>query len=251
VTRGRVPGLDLPAREVHLWAFGLDLRGAALARLEALLSDDESARAATLRSARQRARFVAGRGTLRRLLGRYAAGDPARIRFRYTDLGKPELEGDGALHFSLSHSGGLAVCAVSRGRLVGVDVERVRDGLDGVGIAERFFAPGEARRLRRLPTRTRRAAFFRCWTRKEAYQKALGKGVFAGLGAFEVTVGARCEPRLVRVDGQPDEPRRWRLRDLTPCAGYVGAVIAEGGDWRARWLRRCRPPRRDAPPSRS
>jgi 4'-phosphopantetheinyl transferase len=219
--------------EIHLWAFDLDLPETALARLEPLLSDEEQSRAAELRSAARRARFVAGRGMLRDLLGSYTGEDPARIGFRYGNAGKPELAGGGALRFSFSHSGALAVCAVASGRAVGVDVERVRDGIDTLGIAERFFSAREAEQLRELPGPERRTAFFRCWTRKEAYQKAIGRGVFSGLADFEVSVTG--EGQLVSVGGRPDEAGRWRLCDLSPRGGHVGAVIAEGADWRPCW----------------
>lgn len=196
--------------EVHVWAIPLDLDDETQQALGDELADDERRRAAAFHGARLRARFVAGRGSLRRILAGYAGEHAARIRFRYSPAGKPELDPSTDLRFNLSHSDALAVCAVTRGRAVGVDVERVREDLDFGKIAERFFSEEENEELSTFPPESRHAAFFRCWTRREARLKSRGAGVF----------------------GSPDGTPGWRLCELAPTAGYVGAVTAAGAEWR-------------------
>ncbi len=200
--------------EVHVWAIPLDLDDETLRSLGEELAEDEQRRAAAFHAAAHRARFVAGRGSLRRILAGYAGEHAARIRFRYSPAGKPELDPATDLRFNLSHSDALAVLAVTCGREVGVDVERVREDLDFGKIAERFLSEEENEELSTFPPESRHAAFFRCWTRREARLKSRGAGVF---GSPHVLDG-----------GTPG----WRLCELAPTAGYVGAVTAEGVEWR-------------------
>jgi len=217
---GQLPALA--PEEVHVWGFLLDLDKAAIERLHRVLSQEERSRAAAIRLERPRKRFVVGRGVLRSILAGYAGSGPARLDFRYNRWGKPELTAGGDLRFNLTHSGGLGLCAVARGRAVGVDVERVRERYGQERIAERFFSERQRRELRELPAAARPEAFCRLWTRLEAYQKAKGESIFGAPAG----------------GGVQDATEQWDFRDLTPAAGYVGAVIAGGNDWRPvcwRW----------------
>ncbi|MFQ6018930.1 MAG: 4'-phosphopantetheinyl transferase family protein, partial [Kiloniellaceae bacterium] len=120
---------DLPTlsgREVHVWRVALDVGPKHAAGLEAMISADERARAARYRRAENRIRFIAGRGTLRRLLGAYLRRDPRALAFGYGAWGKPVLIEGGGLAFNLSHARDLALVAVARGCDVGVDVEWIR-----------------------------------------------------------------------------------------------------------------------------
>lgn len=224
----------LSADEVHVWALPLDPPPAALERLGRLLAPDERARAARFRFERDRRRYVAGRARLRELLGRYLGADPAILRFAYGPQGKPALAGTGDLRFNLSNSADRAVVALTLGRELGVDLEFMAERLADGGVARRFFAPAEVEALGRLPGERWLEGFFHCWTRKEAYLKALGSGLAAPLDGFEVAVGPDEPPRLVRVHADPAEAARWSMAALAPAPGYIGAVIVEGSGWRLR-----------------
>jgi 4'-phosphopantetheinyl transferase len=115
---------------------------------------------------------------------------------------------------------------------VGIDLERIRSDLAVAEIAERFFSRREVAMLRALPTEEQREAFFRTWTRKEAYLKARGEGLSVPLDQFDVSL-VPGEPAAVR-DTQPDvsEASRWSLQELTPAPGYVAALAVEGQGWR-------------------
>ncbi|MGA3164144.1 MAG: 4'-phosphopantetheinyl transferase superfamily protein [Verrucomicrobiota bacterium] len=131
----------------------------------------------------------------------------------------------------MSHSHGIALYAVTRGREVGIDLERIRSNLAVAEIAERFFSRREAAMLRTLSTEEQREAFFRCWTRKEAYLKARGEGLSLSLDQIDVSL-APGEPDVV-PGTQPDssEASRWSLQELTPAPGYVAALAVEGHGW--------------------
>jgi 4'-phosphopantetheinyl transferase len=171
------------------------------------------------------------RGTLRAILSDRLRIDPRDVRFVYGEHGKPELaepfSGSG-LRFNLSHSGSLALCAVVRHCRVGVDIERLRPVPHLEAIAERTFSPRERDTLRQLPPELRHEAFFNCWTRKEAYIKAIGKGLAHPLDSFSVSLAPGARPRLETVDDDPLEAEVWTLEAIVPSAGYVAALVVEG-----------------------
>jgi 4'-phosphopantetheinyl transferase len=220
---------------VHVWRIALTLPAHALRELGQILAPDERARAERFLFSADRERFIAARGTLRLILGAYLACAPGEVRFRYGPHGKPALAGepqDDPPRFNLSHSGDLALYAVTRGREVGIDVERTRPDIASETIAEQFFSPREVATLRALPVHLQEKAFFACWTRKEAYIKATGRGLAIPLASFDVTLAPGEQPALVSTRNDPREAARWRLCDLDAGAGYAAALAVEGHDWR-------------------
>ena len=202
----------------------------------ALLDSGERNRAARFHFERDRDAFIASHGWLRTLLGRYLNADPRRIDFIFGHHGKPAIDG-APVHFNLSHSGEMAACAVTRDCEVGIDIERVRPTSDIESIAERFFHPEECRKLFGLAEEERALAFFRCWTRKEAYIKALGAGLSAPLDSFAVTLAPEEPAAFVQIDGQPAEGSLTQaaaacsLFDLEAGPDYAGAVAIRGSKW--------------------
>lgn len=226
--------LRLRDAEVHVWAAPLDPPAESVRRYASLLAPDERARAERFRFERDRRRFSVARGVLRVLLGRYLETDPRRVAFRYQSHGKPALEeglaGRGP-HFNVSHSGEMALYAFARSRELGVDVEEVRAMEDGLQIAERFFSQAEVAAFRALPAELRDEAFFNCWTRKEAFIKAVGEGLSFPLHVFDVSL-APGEPACLLASRDPQQAERWSLRALPdPAPGYRAALVAEGEDW--------------------
>ncbi|MGO8691512.1 MAG: 4'-phosphopantetheinyl transferase family protein [Thermoguttaceae bacterium] len=224
-------GLSLAAGDVHLWSASLDLTQAAVDRLEATLSADEQQRADRFRSGQLRNRFIAGRATLRAILARYLAASPAAIAFQYNARGKPSLAPPWdrrGLGFNLSHAKGLALVAVAGGREVGVDVEFLRPIRHLAGMVARWFSAEEQRQWQALPAADQPAGFFRAWTCKEAWLKALGAGLSLPLEQVSVAVAPDEPPRLLSTGGDPREAGQWRLKCLPPAAGYVAAVAVRG-----------------------
>ncbi|MCA9970356.1 MAG: 4'-phosphopantetheinyl transferase superfamily protein [Anaerolineales bacterium] len=221
-------GWRLGETAVHLWRVPLAQPPEVVARLHALLAPDEQARAARFHFERHRRQFAVARGALRTLLGGYLGVAETAVAFTYTTHGKPELPG-ADLCFNVSHSGELALMAFARRRMLGVDVEAVRELQDAAGIAERFFAPSEVAVFRQVAPAWQPQAFFNCWTRKEAFIKAIGEGLSHPLDRFEVTLRPGEPARLLTVDGSAAEAARWRLAAVDPAPGYIGALIAR--DW--------------------
>lgn len=223
--------MTLEKNEVHVWRASLKLPGPEVQALHHSLTKEELERADRFHFQRHRAHFIVARGLLRTILSRYLKIEPRRLRFRYGPKGKPELAGDTSrrgLRFNISHSHGLALYAVTDDRQIGVDVERIRPDVTGEKIAERFFCPREAATLRELPAEVRQQAFYTCWTRKEAYLKAIGKGITLRLDQFEVSVTPGEPAVLLSINGDPKEASYWSLKELAPEPGYVGALAVKG-----------------------
>jgi 4'-phosphopantetheinyl transferase len=210
---------------VDVWRLSLSADPALVDRLFPILSADERARANRFATPELRMRYVVAHAALRTLLGRALGRNPASLAFSHGSAGKPLLP-DGALDFNMSHAGDLALYGITRGTALGVDVEECRTIDDQLSIARRFFAANEYAELAALPQSQQTPAFFRCWTRKEAYVKALGDGLQAPLDAFEVTLRPGEAAAVRHVAGDPEAAARWRLHHLEPAPGYIGAVAA-------------------------
>ena len=215
--------------EVHLWRAPLDLAGPDLAEMRRTLSPDEAARAGRFRFPAAQDRFAAARGSLRTILALYCHSDPGSLEFGCGPAGKPYLASGQGPEFSVSHSHSWALYGIAREREIGVDLERIgKPTLDHVRIAERFFAPAEAACLRSLPPETRLESFFRLWTLKEAYVKALGEGLRIPLASFEVSImPGRTEASLRPANGGPGL-ENWFLASIEPGFGYAAAVAVPG-----------------------
>ncbi len=221
----------LDERRVHVWRAFLDRSPCEVEAAALLLSEDEQARAARFRVAAVRDRFTVCRAILRRLAGMYAAVPPASLRFGYREHGKPYLDptpGPRDIRFNLSHSHSLALFAFAVSREVGVDLEMVRPERDHQKLAARFFSSREVAALQALAPEERSAAFFQCWTRKEAYLKARGEGLAIPLASFSVSVGPALPPQLIEVEGDPTEASYWSMALLEPDPAYAATLAVQG-----------------------
>jgi 4'-phosphopantetheinyl transferase len=228
----------LAAHEVHLWRVNLEAAAQeepAEDRWSALLSADEQARATRFHFARHRQYFTATRAILRRVLAAYLGTDPKVLAFVYGGKNKPALGGEhtnNSLAFNVSHSGDIALFAFARSRQVGVDVELIRSNFDTSAIARRFFSAAEQSQIAALDPEQRHEAFFRCWTRKEAYIKAIGEGLSLPLDQFDVSLKPNDHNALLATRPDELEAQRWSLRDVAAGPGYVAALCASGTDWK-------------------
>jgi len=200
---------------VQLWEVDLDAFGG-----PDLLSEDERARAARFRFDRDRKRFSAGRTALRIVLANTVKKAPGELTFQYGPAGKPSFAG---VSFNLAHSGARALIAVSDGGAVGVDLEEIHPLDDMVDTARAAFAPGEFDRWRNARAGDRLDLFYRIWTRKEAYLKAIGEGIAQRLQQFEVAFEPGETPRILHgAEGV------WTLADVSKTPDYIAALAIEG-----------------------
>jgi len=196
---------------------------------EAVLSVAERHRANRFVLDRDRRRFIACRARLRQLLGERLGVPPASVELAYGARGKPVLAprfNGSALRFNLSHCGNLAVYAFSSRTDVGIDVEAIRVVDEADLIAAESFSPREREMYRDLPARDKPLGFLNCWTRKEAFVKAIGAGLAHPLDSFDVSLAPGEPARILRVQNT-DGDCGWRIGSFFPAPGFVAAVVNE------------------------
>lgn len=230
--------LSLSEDEVHVWRASLAVDPSALRHLKSTLAQNELERAERFIFDPDRDHFIAARGILRDVLGRYLQCAPQTIDFVYGTRGKPAISSAGSRHplrFNLSHSHGLAVIGIARERELGIDVEMIRPDFASEEIAKRYFSAKEIDELSGLPVELQTEGFFLCWTRKEAYIKATGEGLHIPLDSFDVSLAFDRPATLSSADES-----RWRIESFVPSVAselrYAAAVVAEGKDWTVRYF---------------
>jgi len=216
--------------DVEIIVGELDCTPEALRNLAALLSDAERARAPRFKFEIHRRRYIVTRGRLRLLLAERLDTAPESIEIACRSHGKPILGGrfvECGLHFNVSHSENVAVYAFADRREVGIDIEAVRELWDMDSIAAGVFSPREHEAYLNLEASERALGFFNCWTRKEAFVKALGDGLRYPLDSFEVSLSPGQQAKLLRVGDMPGDSCAWTLDDFTFGDNYVGAVVTQ------------------------
>ncbi len=234
VTSAIVPAREVTASFVNdaleLLVARLDVLPETVRAAAALLSEEEQQRAGRFAFDRDRRRYVVARAGLRELLAARLGVRPEAVELRYGPYGKPTLVREfcrGNLRFNLSHCGDVAVYAFARGREIGVDVEAVRVLPDGDDIAARFFSVRENETYRGLDERDQPLGFFNCWTRKEAYIKALGEGLSHPLDSFDVSLAPGEPAQILRSGNIAGDHCGWQLFSFAPLPGCIGAVVIE------------------------
>jgi 4'-phosphopantetheinyl transferase len=217
--------------EVHVRIASLDCPQSDTKYFDNILAEDEINRANRFNFKKDRERFVAGRGLLRMILSSYVGMPAHEIIFIYGCHGKPGLrrqDGRPAIEFNLAHSAGTAIYAITRDRPVGIDIELVNHEFPIESVAERFFSKVEVAAFRSLPRDMQRIAFFKCWTRKEAFIKALGDGLSCPLSDFDVSLMPGQPAELLHIRGASEEASRWYMEDIESVAGYAAAIVFSG-----------------------
>lgn len=216
--------LSLTAKDIHIWRANLNLPNLELDKLKTSLSNDEIVRAERFYFEKHRQSFIASRGILRNILGRYLEVEPNQVNFDYEPKGKPFLlkeSHDCELNFNVSHSQDLALYAIACGNQVGIDLEMIRPITDVEQLAQRFFSTQETNAIASLVSPHQEEMFFRYWTCKEAYLKATGDGL-SSLDQAEIILKTGELPRLSHTSS-------WILQELLPGENYIGAVAFASG----------------------
>ena len=222
--------------EIHLWRASTQLSTTTPSDLEALLSNEERARARQYRRDIDRTRYVASHAMSRLVLSRYVGVPPDALTFSVGTQGKPKLECDSnsPIFFNLSHSGDLALLAISWDRAVGVDIEEIKNDVDVPALALAVLSESELRMLHAAPAGAQRGLFFGLWVRKEAVLKACGLGLTVEPRRVEITENVPVGDGSA-VTVLPDgNPTNWGVREVEVGDRYAAAVAAPGKGWLLR-----------------
>jgi 4'-phosphopantetheinyl transferase len=208
-------------RTIHVWRMRLEGTSAVVAAMEQFLSPEEAIRTRRFCLEHLQRRYILARGALRIFLAQYLKTAPRQIEFDYGERGKPRVAG-GGIHFNVSHSGSNLLLAFSHQHEIGIDIEEFRPVPGCQEIADRFFCAEEAAELRSLPDGERERSFLACWTRKEAYMKALGVGLSSPLDSFRVPLRRSELMRVIHCGAYQDH--QWMLHDLGSYPCYAAAL---------------------------
>jgi 4'-phosphopantetheinyl transferase len=224
---------DLAPDEIHIWFVPLNQNPTRIPELKGILSAEERARADRFHFEKDRHQFIESRAALRHILSQYLKVEPESLTYSLTGHGKPGLS-NSDVRFNLSRRDGLALIALAKGREIGVDVELVRPDLDLWEIAEVSFSESELKTLRAVPQADQVAGFYNCWTRKEAFIKAIGEGFSFPLKQFDVSLTPGDPAKLLAIRQDPISPEasaeadRWTLQEIPVPDGYAAALAFEG-----------------------
>jgi 4'-phosphopantetheinyl transferase len=223
------PGLPLDC--VDVWKCRLDILDSQVTALFKLLSGEEHVRAERLKIPEKRNQFVITRGRLRQIIAGILDSDPRDFKFEYTSHGKPFLARNWQGHelvFNVSHSYKMAIIGVALDRQLGVDIEKIQEGKDHMGMANRFFSKREQTELSATPDADRTRAFYSCWTRKEAFVKAVGDGITYGLDTFAVSVRPDDERPSLDIHGNSTNEEPWSVFNIPMNDNYMASLAVSG-----------------------
>jgi 4'-phosphopantetheinyl transferase len=227
--------IRLSKGDVHVWIAEVDNPVLSEQDFLGILSDEEHKKAERFFFDQDKRRYIVCHGVLRTIIGKYHLGiEPGRLEFWYGPRGKPFLAdkfSDGTLQFNQSYSKGLALYAFTKGREIGIDLEYIRFLPNARQIVAGSFSKLEQAAFNALPEREKKEAFFNCWTRKEAFIKAIGEGLYYPLDQFDVSLSPGEYPRLLRVAGMPGEASLWSLKSFTPAIEYKAALAIKCKDY--------------------
>ncbi|MGN6367483.1 MAG: 4'-phosphopantetheinyl transferase family protein [Phycisphaerae bacterium] len=213
-----MPGNLVAGRdEIHLFLAGANLPLDVFESLSAFLTTQEREQFLKFKMPQKRVEAVLSRAMLRERLSHFTGIAPQQLPITYNPHGKPSVEGSN-VHFNISHTAGYILLGIGRDHELGVDIESPRQNLEHENLARRFFTPGEHAALLAIPAENRVNAFFRCWTRKEAILKAMGRGISAGLDTFEVPLHPAFAPMQVHP---------WILHDLPVPNTHIAALATQ------------------------
>jgi len=206
--------MKFEAAEIHVWRMSVPERLDQLEVFWQTLSEDEKQRANRFRFPKDREAYIIARGMLRSILASYLNQQPQQIQLRYNSYGRPSLAKPASFDFNLSHSKDLTYYSISNCGRVGVDVEWIREDVDYERIARRFFSVTEMEAFLSLGAEERAHAFFRCWTRKEAFIKAIGEGLSFPLKDFDVSLFPGDPPAIQHIHGSASAASGWTLFEI-------------------------------------
>jgi 4'-phosphopantetheinyl transferase len=234
---GRSSGLGLDGRTIHVWGFSLEGSEIVLDRFKAWLSKEERVRAARFIHREDQIRYTLAHGGLRAVLACYLGLDPVVLQFQAGATGKPILldqhNDPYDLRFNLSHSHGRMLIAVAQGQDVGIDLELIRDKVEVVKLAERFYTPAEYQQVLSRAGADQARQFYRYWVAKEAVLKGQGVGLVS-LQQCEIDCSETVASAAAKISPGAPMQAGWTIRWLNCGDGWQGAVSACGHEWVVR-----------------
>lgn len=222
------PSFELTSHLVHIWSIPLNIEAGTQKAYWHLLSNEEKFRANRFKFEVDKIKYIACRGALRVLLSKYLVQEAEKIEILYLKNGKPNHNSN--LEFNVSHSGDWAVIGFTLDNILGIDIEYINREIEYVDIASKFFSAEEAYIVINAENNKMPLYFYNCWTRKEAFIKAIGDGLSFPLNKFRVSINPKVSPKLLVTNWDPSEANKWSLWSFTKGDDYIGAVTVKSNN---------------------
>ena len=230
--------LSLSRDHVDIWFYDLKILSTDINNFYSILSVDERVRADKLKVEDKKQQYIISRGCLRQRLGLLTNIDPEDFVFEYLEHGKPVLINDARfadITFNVSHSSDFALIAISQKQNIGIDIEKVNHKLDHQALVTRFFSEIEQSEFLTIAEANKAKAFCACWTRKEAFIKAIGDGITYGLDTFDVTINPEIQTSSINLHKPTSEI--WSAQDLHVGDDYMACLVSNVPDTNIRCWR--------------
>ena len=228
--------LNLSKDHVDIWLCDLKQLSSDINNFYSILSEDERERTDKLKVEDKKQQYIITRGALRQRLGLLTKIDPQDFIFDYLEHGKPVLANNpqfADMTFNVSHSHDLALIAITQEQNIGIDIEKINRELKHDELVSRFFSKVEQTEFQTIPEANRAKAFCACWSRKEAFIKAIGDGVSYGLDTFDVTVDPENQTPEINLH-KPSEDT-WSALNLPINDEYMACLVSDGGSLSVRY----------------
>lgn len=220
--------LSLEPNQVHIWSASITNHENRLPVYWSFLTNEEKEKAQKFKFLKDKNCFVIAKGILRKLLASYLSLSPKEINLKLGEYGKPFLHHSSNLQFNISHSRSEILLGFIQTLPIGIDIEYTKREIDVKNIAKHFFAEEEIEALLKLDTKYQTQAFYSCWTRKEAFIKALGSGLSFPLAEFVVSLDSLKKAKLIATKWDKKEKEKWILQPIEPRENYIGAFAVKG-----------------------
>lgn len=222
--------MNLTKQQIHLWYISLNTTES-LNSLFSILSIDEQQKANDFYSNKHRTSYILRKSALRQILSQYCMTNPNAINFKYTYYQKPYFKiNPFNLQFNMSHSYNMAILAITKKHSIGIDLECIQPMENVIDIANQFFSPQEYSKFVLVPSSQKIKTFYTIWTRKEAFVKAIGEGLYYPLNAFEVTFLPTEPIKILKINNSTAEAAKWSLNSSTfnyANNQYISAIITK------------------------
>ncbi|MBM1106812.1 4'-phosphopantetheinyl transferase superfamily protein [Aurantibacter crassamenti] len=220
--------LSISQGHIHIWSISAIDDIHKLNEISKILSKDELLKASKFRFNKDRSVYITARFLLRKLIGSYLGIAPKEIVFEYSEFGKPSYLKNVDLDFNVSHSGNRIIIGFSKEYNLGVDIERIKKDFDPLELAENVFSDDEIRALSATNDSEKFQAFYRGWTRKESFIKAVGEGLSYPLKSFTVTIDDDENASFITINSTQESQQNWQLHSFIPAKDFIAAITTNG-----------------------
>jgi len=229
--------LTLNINTVYLWLINIDNEIENMDHLRQLLSIEEMDRANRFVFEKDKQRYIVTHSILRLIISKIISLEPLSIRFTVKKRDKPCLNHPEHqdIHFNLSHSGKYIIIALALKTELGIDIEFINPVLDRDQMVLSFCSKQEIDTYHQLPVDLKIKAFYTCWSRKEAFIKAIGEGLYFPLNDFSASIDSRTKPELT-FHGKVPFHQNWTILDIPlDDKDYVSALVFEGSGYQVQF----------------